>query len=49
MNSFGQEIINEDIVYVGEGENPKDTLEFQIWEKAFKEVYEEKLKIYPHF
>ena len=40
MNEFGREIIiDQDVVYVGEGENPKDNLAFQMWEKSFKEVY----------
>jgi len=38
---FGEElIITGEVIYIGEGEDPKDNLGFQLWEKAFKEVYE---------
>lgn len=40
---FGREVIvSEDVKYIGEEEDPKDNLGFQIWEKYFKEVYTNK-------
>ncbi len=40
---FGKEIvITQDVVYVGDGENPKDNPYMQAWAKALKEVYGKK-------
>jgi hypothetical protein len=35
---FGKKIIlDSDVQYIGEGENPKDNIGFQVWEKNFIE------------
>lgn len=37
--------ITDDVKYIGDGEDPKDNIEFQIWEKSFKTVYGETKKM----
>jgi hypothetical protein len=37
---FGKKLIlDQDVIYIGDEENPKDNPYFQAWAKAFKEVY----------
>jgi len=44
-NWFGTEVtIENEVQYVGEGEDPEDDLGFQMWKQALKEVYENKCK-----
>lgn len=48
MNYFGAEVqITGEVQYIGEGEDPKDNVGFQIWAKAFKEVYGQPERLNP--
>jgi hypothetical protein len=44
-NTFGKiVIIDQDVKFIGKGEDPKDNMEFQAWEKAYKEAITEKTR-----
>ena len=44
MITFGKKLIlTNDVIYIGEGEDPRDNLGFQMCVKALKEIHEEEL------
>lgn len=45
MNEFGKTLeITGEVQYVGDGEDPKDNVGFQMWARTLKAVYEESNK-----